>query len=171
MFKALPIIVKYKTQFLKRKSGYFFLGPLGHSLGIPYNKNIKIKLKGNKLYLLSKTLAFFNLYKKLLFQKLRGVCYGFKTKLKLNGVGYVAEKLKKKLILKLGFCKNVIILIPKSIKIKVKKRKLLKILGRDLNEITQFGAKIRRYKVPEVYKGKGILYFKEKLFLKVGKKN
>jgi large subunit ribosomal protein L6 len=157
--------------FLKEDFGYVFKGPLGSSLPIPYNNSVSIVIRDSYVVVESLELSIFLLYRKLLLQKIRGVLYGCKKKLKLKGVGYVAETINNLLILKLGFSSVINIRIPDSIIIKVKKRKLLKILGCDLNEITQFAAGIRRNRVPEIYKGKGVRYFKEKIFLKIGKKN
>lgn len=171
MLKIHKFILKKNFSFFKENSYFFFKGPLGKSLLVPYNKKINIEIIDNFIVLKSTNLSFFNLYKKLIFQKIKGVLYGFKIKLKLNGVGFVAEQDQQNLILKLGFSSKIFIKIPETIKVKVKKRKILKILGCDLNEITQFASKIRSYKIPEIYKGKGILYFKEKVKLKIGKKN
>jgi len=157
--------------FLKENIGYILKGPLGSSLPISYNSGVDITIESSNIIIESSKSSLFFLYKKLFLQKIRGVLYGYKKKLKLKGVGYVAENVDNFLVLKLGFSSSIKIEIPKSIRIKIKKRKLLKILGCDLNEITQFAANIRQKRVPEIYKGKGVLYFKEKIFLKVGKRN
>lgn len=166
------LIYKNKNiSVLKENVGYILKGPLGSSLPIPYNKEVNITINDSEIILESSKLSFFLLYKKLFLQKIRGVLFGYKKKLKLKGVGYIAECVDNLLILKLGFSSIIKVEIPESIKVKIKKRKLLKILGCDLNEVTQFAANIRSYRIPEVYKGKGVLYFKEKIFLKVGKRN
>ncbi len=164
------LIDKRKVIFIQEKFGYVFSGSLGLSLQIPLNKKISIKENDSSLLLQSNEKSLFFLYKKLIHQKIIGVVYGFKKKLKLEGIGFVAVLDNNKLNLKLGFSHSVNIDVPSSIKILIKKRKRLILLGSDLNEVTQFAAKIRSYKVPEIYKGKGILYFKEKINLKVGKK-
>jgi len=171
MFYKAEIFKKSNICLLNENVGYIFKGPLGSSLPIPYNSDIKITITDSNIILQSVNVSIFLLYKKLFLQKIRGVLYGFKKKLKLKGVGYVGESLGNTLVLKLGFSSPVYVPISGSTEIRIKKRKLLKIRGCDLNEITQFAANIRRYRVPEVYKGKGVLYFKEKINLKVGKKN
>lgn len=165
------IFKKSNLSFLNEDAGYFLEGPLGRSLLIPRNKDIKIILKDSNIILESKKASIFFLYNKLFLQKIRGVLFGYVKKLKLKGVGYVSEKVNQNLVLKLGFSSVRNMVIPPSIFVKIKKRKLLKIKGCDLNEVTQFASNIRRNRVPEIYKGKGVLYFKEKIFLKVGKKN
>ncbi len=171
MIYKLDFYKNKNIRIFKEKVGYIFKGPLGSSLPIPYNNFVNISFNDSYITLESFEPSFFFLYKKLFLQKIKGVLYGCKTKLKLKGVGYVAECIDNLLILKLGFSSIINIEIPKTIKIKIKKRKLLKILGCDLNEITQFAANIRRFRIPEVYKGKGVLYFKEKVILKIGKRN
>ena len=171
MIYKLEIYKNENICFLKENVGYVLKGPLGSSLPIPYNNKVSIVVIDSNIIIESSEFALFLLYKKLFLQKIKGVLYGYKKKLKLKGVGYIAELIDNSLILKLGFSSTINVKIPDSIKVKIKKRKLLKILGCDLNEVTQFAANIRRYRVPEVYKGKGVLYFKEKIALKVGKRN
>jgi large subunit ribosomal protein L6 len=170
LYKTI-ILKKSNVVFLQENAGYMLKGPLGSSLFIPYNIDVIVNSTNSSIVLESSNASIFLLYKKLFLQKVRGVLYGYKKKLKLKGVGYVAELLKNQLILKLGFSSPVGIIVPPSIKIKIKKRKLLKIIGCDLNEITQFASNIRQNRVPEVYKGKGVLYFREKVNFKTGKKN
>ena len=171
MVYRLEIYKNKNICFLKENIGYVLKGPLGSSLPIHYNDNVNIIVTDSNIIIESSEFSLFLLYKKLFLQKIKGVLYGYKKKLKLKGVGYIAELIDNSLILKLGFSSTINVKIPDSIKVKIKKRKLLKILGCDLNEVTQFAANIRRYRVPEVYKGKGVLYFKEKIALKVGKRN
>lgn len=171
MIYKFKIYKNVNISFLKENVGYILKGPLGSSLPIPYNNEVNVTIEDSNIILESSKSSLFFLYKKLFLQKVKGILYGYKKKLKLKGVGYVAECIDTFLILKLGYSSSISIEIPKSIKIKIKKRKLLKIIGCDLNEITQFAANIRQKRVPEIYKGRGVLYFKEKIFLKVGKRN
>ena len=171
MIYKLSIKKKDNFSILKKSSGYFLKGHLGLSLPIPYNRNINIIISDSFIVIESLQSSYFFLYKRLFLQKIRGVSYGYKKRLKLTGVGYIATVSDHNLILKLGFSSAISIKILKNIYVIVKKRKLLTILGCDLNQITQFSAIIRSYRPPEVYKGKGVLYFKEKVSLKVGKRN
>jgi len=109
---------------------------------------------------------------KLIKQCLRGVSVGYKKRLRLKGLGYTAEILENSVLsLKLGFSNKINIDIPSGIIVKIKKRRIIYFLGFDLLEITKFMAFIRSYRVPDCYKGKGILYQKEIVRLKPGKKN
>jgi large subunit ribosomal protein L6 len=93
-------------------------------------------------------------------------------KLKLVGVGYkvlVAEN-KKFLQLKLGYSHNLYYKIPKTIKLEVRQSTKIFIFGYDFLNVCDIASVIRNFKKPEPYKGKGILYFDEKILLKEGKK-
>lgn len=163
-------ILKRGAVFLQENLNFFFKGPLGLSLALLKHKKIFIKNNNSHILLQSFNKSLFFLYKKLIKQKIKGVLFGFKKKLKLEGIGYIANLNEKLLNLKLGFSHPIVIHIPLSIKIHIKKRKKLTLLGSDLNEVSQFAAYIRQYKTPEIYKGKGILYFRERIRLKIGKK-
>jgi large subunit ribosomal protein L6 len=171
MIYKFEFLKNSNIEFLKEKAGYILKGPLGSSLPISYNNKVNVVITDSVVLIESSASSFFFLYKKLFLQKIKGVLYGYKIRLKLKGVGYIATILDNNLILKLGFSSPITMEVATSVQVKIKKRKFLKILGCDLNEITQFASRIRSYRVPEVYKGKGVLYFKEKIFLKVGKRN
>jgi len=92
-------------------------------------------------------------------------------KLKLVGVGYRVFHLNNNLIqFRLGFSHPIFYKVQNKIEIKLLKSNLLYIFGSSISIVTQISANIKRYKKPEPYKGKGILYFNEKILLKQGKK-
>lgn len=95
-------------------------------------------------------------------------------KLVFIGVGYrvfeVDNFLNKVLLFKLGFSHSIYYRIPKNIKIFCIKRTNLFIYGNSYQHVFQTASKIQSYKIPEVYKGKGILYENQKIKLKEGKK-
>jgi large subunit ribosomal protein L6 len=164
------LILKRGTNFIKENNSYIIKGPLGNSLRILINNNVLII--ENKLTLLvqSYNKRLFFLYFKLLKQKVIGVLFGFRKKLRLEGLGFIAVFEDGVLVLKLGFSHVIRVVVPKTLKVFIKKRKRITVLGSDLNEITQFSLKLRNYKSPEIYKGKGVRYFRERLKLKIGKK-
>ena len=100
--------------------------------------------------------------------------YKLFNKLVLVGVGYrafVYEKMETQLYFKLGYSHLVYFRIPTDLQIFCQKTTKLFLFGdSSLNLLTQTAAQIRSCKVPEVYKGKGILYDKEKITIKKGKK-
>lgn len=99
-----------------------------------------------------------------------GVSAGFSKKLELVGVGYRAQMKGKQLSLALGFSHDVLFDVPEGITINVPKQTEIEISGIDKQVVGQTAAKIRAYRPPEPYKGKGIKYEGEYIFRKEGKK-
>jgi len=98
-------------------------------------------------------------------------------KLKLIGVGYKvfeseikSNKSFKLLHFKLGYSHSLYYKIPKDITIKIHQSTKLFIFGYDFNKVSQIASMLRNCKLPEPYKGKGILYSNEIIKLKEGKK-
>ena len=77
---------------------------------------------------------------------------------------------KEQLILKLGFSHDIFIKKPDNIEIRVPKPTVLILISNDLPVLTQFAHQIKKLKLPEPYKGKGILLKNEHIILKEGKK-
>ena len=95
-------------------------------------------------------------------------------KLKINGIGYraiIAEKFNNRLLtLNLGFSHSLYVKIPKNLKIKCCSKTTIYVFGHSYETVASFSALIRIKKLPEPYKGKGILYDNETITLKLGKK-
>ncbi len=98
-----------------------------------------------------------------------GVTQGFKTDLEINGVGYRAEVKGTELILTLGYSHPINFPIPEGISIEVEKMTKLSVKGFDKELVGQTAAKIRSFRSPEPYKGKGIKYTDETIMRKAGK--
>lgn len=105
----------------------------------------------------------------LLKNAIEGVSNGFVKVLELEGVGYRATLDGKTLVLALGFVNPIRVEPPEGIAIVVEKNQI-KVSGIDRGLVGQIAAKIRSYKKPEPYKGKGIHYLGEVIQRKVGKK-
>ncbi|MFL1780811.1 50S ribosomal protein L6 [Candidatus Hepatincolaceae symbiont of Richtersius coronifer] len=99
-----------------------------------------------------------------------GVSEGFKITLDISGVGYRATVQGKNLVLQLGFSHDIIFPIPEDISIVCPDATHITIEGLDKQKVGQVAAKIRAYKKPEPYKGKGIKYSDEVILRKEGKK-
>lgn len=110
----------------------------------------------------------------VLKQALMNTSTNYCKKLKLFGVGYKASLIKQPddniLHLKLGYSHSVYFKLPKNLSIEITKKNFLFLSGNSLEEVSSTAAAIRKLKLPEPYKGKGILYVDEKIQLKVGKK-
>ena len=100
-----------------------------------------------------------------------GVTEGFVKVLALVGVGYRAEIKGKTLILNLGYSHPIVLQPPEGIAIEVEPREnLIKVQGMDKELVGETAAKIRSFRKPEPYKGKGVRYADEHVRSKVGKK-
>ncbi len=112
--------------------------------------------------------AFWGTYRALFNNILIGLDKGFKKSLEINGVGYRANVNGKVLELQLGFSHPINFEIPEGIEIKVEKN-LIHISGTDKQQVGQVAAKIRSFRPPEPYKGKGVKYTDEVIIRKAGK--
>ena len=99
-----------------------------------------------------------------------GVSQGFTKNLEINGVGYRANMQGNKLNMQLGFSHDVNYEIPEGVSVTVEKQTAISVSGIDKQKVGQVAAKIRGYKPPEPYKGKGIKYADERIIRKEGKK-
>ncbi|HRF61938.1 MAG TPA: 50S ribosomal protein L6 [Candidatus Competibacter sp.] len=99
-----------------------------------------------------------------------GVSQGFQRKLQLVGVGYKAQAQGKVLNLTLGFSHPVEFAVPDGIAIQTPTQTEIIIQGVDKQQVGEVAAKIRAYRPPEPYKGKGVRYADETIILKEAKK-
>lgn len=100
-----------------------------------------------------------------------GVSKGFEKKLEIIGVGYRATANKNKITLSLGFSHPVEYTAPTGIEFKMdeEKKNIITVSGINKELVGEAAAKVRSYKKPEPYKGKGIRYIDEKVVRKAGK--
>ncbi len=98
-----------------------------------------------------------------------GVTKGFETSLDITGVGYRAEMKDNVLNLSLGYSHQVNFPLPTGITVEVEKMTKVLVKGIDKELVGQTAAKIRSFRGPEPYKGKGIRYTKETILRKAGK--
>jgi large subunit ribosomal protein L6 len=97
-----------------------------------------------------------------------GVSQGFERKLEINGVGYRAEVQGRQVNLQLGFSHPIEYELPDGVSAKVDKS-VITLSGIDKEKLGAAAAKIRSFRPPEPYKGKGIRYMEEQISRKVGK--
>ncbi|MEO5346267.1 MAG: 50S ribosomal protein L6 [Magnetococcus sp. YQC-9] len=114
--------------------------------------------------------ALWGLARALLANMVKGVSEGFSKTLEIIGVGYRAAVDGRILKLNLGYSHAVDFKLPDGIDASVDKNTLLTLKGIDVERLGQTCAEIRTYRLPEPYKGKGILYQGEQIQRKVGKK-
>ena len=113
------------------------------------------------------------LYRSLMNNMVEGVSKGWTKELELVGVGYRASNQGQKLDLALGFSHNIVLNIAQEVKVETisdkGKNPIIKLTSFDKQLVGQVAAKIRGFRRPEPYKGKGIKFVGEVLRRKAGK--
>ena len=151
-------------------------GPLGKkSMNIDldmFDLNIKegkeISIKPKKINQNSKRLWGMN--RSLINNAIIGSSKGYEKTLELVGVGFRATLKGKQLNLQLGFSHDINFDIPEGVKISVEKQTIVKISGADKQQIGMVVSKIKSFRTPEPYKGKGIKEKGQYILRKEGKK-
>ena len=151
-------------------------GPLGkHSLNIDtkvFDLDIKegkeISIKPKKIN--DDTKRLWGMNRSLVNNAIIGTSSGYEKTLELTGVGYRAALKGKQLNLQLGFSHDINFDIPENIKITVEKQTIIKINGIDKQLVGTVAAKIKTFRPPEPYKGKGIKEVGQYVLRKEGKK-
>ena len=113
------------------------------------------------------------LYRALIFNMIEGVTKGWTKELELVGVGYRASNQGQKLDIALGFSHNIVMEVAPEVKIETISEKgknpIVKLTSHDKQLVGQIAAKIRSFRKPEPYKGKGVKFVGEQLRRKAGK--
>ena len=113
------------------------------------------------------------LYRALISNMIEGVTSGWVKELELVGVGYRASNQGQKLDLALGFSHNIVLNIAPEVKVETVSEKgknpIIKLTSHDKQLVGQVAAKIRGFRSPEPYKGKGIRFVGEIIRRKAGK--
>ena len=112
--------------------------------------------------------AAHGLMRALVGNMLTGVTKGFTRQLEINGVGYKAEIKGPKIVLSLGYSHPIEYKLPEGIAAKIDKNMLI-LSGIDRQALGAAASKIRSFRPPEPYKGKGIKYIEETILRKAGK--
>lgn len=175
----LPIEIPAGVQF-KLSDDYVATvkGPLGE-LSQKIDPQIEVKVEDNKIKFVRSSdekqqRALHGLYRALVNNMVTGVSKGFEINLELVGVGYRAEMMDKNVIdLTLGYAHHTLIQLPPEVTAEAKSDKrsnpIITLKSCDKQLIGQVAAKIRSFRMPEPYKGKGIKFVNEKLRRKAGK--
>ena len=147
-------------------------GPKG-TLTLPRHKDINVKQDGNELIFErsreeKNVKAAHGLMRALTANLLTGVTQGFTRELEINGVGYKAEIKGNNITLSLGFSHPIEYKLPEGVSAKTDKNMLI-LSGIDKEKLGGAASKIRSFRPPEPYKGKGIKYDKETILRKAGK--
>ena len=147
-------------------------GPKG-SLSVPKPAGIGVKIEDGNGLLSANDVSLVPLtgtLRAIVANMVHGVSTGFERKLELVGVGYRAAMQGKDLSLSLGFSHPVLFPAPDGITISTPTQTEIVVQGADKQRVGEVAAKIRGYRPPEPYKGKGVKYAGETIIRKEAKK-
>ncbi len=150
-------------------------GPRGE-LTKSVNPRVEVKINGDIITVTRKddskpSRSAHGLMRALIANMVNGVATGFKKELLVIGVGYKVDVKGKALELRLGFSHPIDFPLPEGITAKVERDKEIKLVleGYDKELLGLTAARIRAYRPPEPYKGKGVMYADEHIIRKAGK--
>ena len=148
-------------------------GKLGH-LEISVNSNYNININTDEIKVVplneNNNDPNWGTTRAIIANIVNGVTNGFSKTLELNGTGYRASVSGSKLKLELGYSHDINFEIPSDVKIECPKQNIIKLTSIDKEKLGAAAAKIRSFRKPEPFKGKGIKYVDEYIFRKEGKK-
>ncbi len=152
-------------------------GPKGE-LHQKIDSSLKVKVEEDQLIVDRpddeiRTKSMHGLYRSLMNNMVTGVSEGYTIQMELIGVGYRAEAKGQVLELSLGYSHDIHFQIPAEVKVEAKTERrsnpVVTLTSADKQLIGQVAAKIRSFRPPEPYKGKGIKFVGEQLRRKAGK--
>jgi len=152
-------------------------GPLGE-LNQQIDKDLKVEVVDNQIVLSRPSesknhKSLHGLYRALIANMVTGVSQGYRKELELVGVGYRAEAKGQQLEMSLGYSHDIILMLPKEVKVETKTERrsnpVITLTCIDKQLLGHVAAKIRSLRPPEPYKGKGIKFAGEQLRRKAGK--
>ena len=148
-------------------------GKLG-KMEVSVNSNYNINIQDNEIKVLpineNNNDPNWGTTRAIISNTINGVTNGFTKTLELNGTGYRASVSGTKLKLELGYSHDINFEIPTDVKIECPKQNIIKLTSINKEKLGAAAAKIRSYRKPEPFKGKGIKYSDEYIFRKEGKK-
>lgn len=151
-------------------------GPRG-TLGVNLDPDMRVVVEDGALVVHRPTdqtrhKSLHGLYHSMLENLVEGVRDGYSKELELRGIGYTARKRSGRLELELGFSHPIIFVPPSAVEVDVdtsRNNPVVRVEGIDKQLVGEVAAKIRSFRPPEVYKGKGVRYLGEQISLKPGK--
>ena len=147
-------------------------GPKG-TLSVAQPGGVSVNVEGSEVKVSPSALsddAMAGTIRALIANLVTGVSSGYERKLELVGVGYRAAMQGKDVNLTLGFSHPVLFKVPEGVSVETPTQTEILIKGADKQAVGQVAAKIRAFRPPEPYKGKGVRYSGEKITLKEAKK-
>jgi len=168
-----PILIPSGVTVEKHGRGVLVNGPKG-KLELNVVSSINVDIEGQNLIVKRKNdqkraKALHGLTRNLLANIVTGVTEGWSKDLELIGVGFRAEVSGNKLVLNVGYSHPVEIDSPEGISFEVTDNTKIKVSGIDKQLVGQVSANLKKVRIPDVYKGKGIRFQGEYIRKKVGK--
>lgn len=169
-----PIYFDDKTQVSVTPANEVIVKGGKNTLTVKMLPQVTAKIEGKKVTLArssetKETKSLHGMYRALIQSAVTGVTKGFTKVLELHGVGYRANVAGKKLELSLGFSHPIHFDIPEGIEVKVDKQTTISVTGANAALVGQVAAKVRSFRPPEPYLGKGVRYQGEHIRKKAGK--
>lgn len=148
-------------------------GPMG-TLSQQVSKEIAVEVEDGTINVnrpsdLKKHKSLHGLTRSLVANMVEGVTKGFEKKLVIVGVGYRANKQDDNVVLSLGYSHPIELKAPEGLTLEVPTQTEIIVKGIDKQQVGNYAAKIRAYRKPEPYKGKGVRYAGEIIRRKDGK--
>ena len=167
-----PIIIPSDVKVKFENNSVTIDGPKG-SLIVSHDSSLKIKYEDNTLTIERPTdsrthKSLHGTTRQLVFNAVQGTKEGFTKELEIRGVGYQASNQGKYIVLQLGYSHDIYFEPPEGIIISANKTEIT-INGINKQLVGEVAAKIRSFRKPEPYKGKGIRYKDEYVISKQGK--
>jgi len=169
-----PIIIPEDVEVGLKGVNVYVKGKLGE-LSFEHQPTVSIEIKENIIHVSrendeKKNRELHGLTRALVQNMINGVSIGYKKELELIGVGFTADTSKAPfLILNLGFSHPIYFTIPEGITIVTPKPTHITVKGINKQQVGEVAAKIRSFRKPEPYKGKGVKYVDEFIRRKAGK--
>lgn len=169
----MPILLPKEVKVSCDPSKIEVTGPKG-TLTSDLPRGVSVSVDGEKISIQRdqddrRLKAIHGLTRSLVANMVTGVTQGFEKKLEIVGVGFRADIQGNVLKLTLGFSHPILFPVPEGIKVEVDKQTLIAVKGVNKQLVGTIAAKLRSFKPPEPYKGKGIRYLGERIRKKVGK--
>jgi large subunit ribosomal protein L6 len=167
-----PVVLPKGVEFNAQSGNLSVKGPKG-TLSIPLPEGVDVKVEDGNLQFSANDeskIPLAGTMRAILANMAQGVSAGFERKLELVGVGYRAAMQGKDLNLSLGFSHPVLFKTPDGITIATPTQTEIVVSGTDKQRVGEVAAKIRGFRPPEPYKGKGVKYSNEVIIRKEAKK-
>lgn len=168
----MPVVVPEKVEVKINGASVAVKGPNGQ-LDYSFTNKVKIEMKDKEVVVSpiddsKESISLWGTTRTLINNMVTGVTTGFTKTLEFNGVGYKAAVSGSKLTLNLGYSHPIDFELPSGVSAKVTKN-VIDISGANKELVGFVAAKVRSFRPPEPYKGKGVKYIDEHITRKAGK--